>query len=84
MVGDEICEKEDVGDNIDEIEHDQDVRIVALWDIVCIMGKQEQRGKDAQQEYLVRQCLEGDGVLYFGVGDVAAEWSLPPHVSLQF
>ena len=81
MVGDKICEKEDVGDNIDEIEHDQDVRIVALWDIVCIMGKQEQRGEDAQQEYLVCQCLEGDGVLDLGVGDVAAEWSLPPHVS---
>lgn len=37
------------------------------------MGQQEQRGEDAQQEYLVCQRLEGDGVLHLGVGDVAAE-----------
>ena len=48
------------------------------------MGEQEQRGEHAQQEYLVSQRLEGDGVLHLGVGDVTAERSLPSHVSLEF
>ena len=73
MICHEIREQEDVGDDIDKIEDDQDVGVVAVRDIVCVMGEEEQRGEHAQQEYFVRKRLEGDGVLHLGIWNVTAE-----------
>ena len=59
----EVGEEEDVGDDVDEVEDDKDVGVVALGDVVGVVGQEEEGGEEAQQEDLVGQSLEGDRVL---------------------
>ena len=59
----EVGEEEDVGDDVDEVEDDKDVGVVALGDVVGVVGEEEEGGEEAQQEDLVGQSLEGDRVL---------------------
>ena len=62
----EVREEEDVGDDVDEVEDDKDVGVVALGDVVGVVGQEEEGGEEAQQEDLVGQSLEGDRVLNLG------------------
>ena len=62
----EVREEEDVGDDVDEVEDDEDVRVVALGDVVGVVGQEEEGGEEAQQEDLVGQSLKGDRVLDLG------------------
>ena len=62
----EVGEEEDVGDDVDEVEDDKDVGVVALGDVVGVVGQEEEGGKESQQEYFVGQSLEGDSVLNLG------------------
>ena len=62
----EVREEEDVGDDVDEVEDDEDVRVVALSDVVGVVGQEEEGGEEAQQEDLVGQSLKGDRVLDLG------------------
>ena len=63
LVVEEVREEEDVGDDVDEVEDDEDVGVVALGDVVGVVGQEEEGGEEAQQEDLVGQSLEGDRVL---------------------
>ena len=63
LVVEEVGEEEDVGDDVDEVEDDKDVGVVALGDVVGVVGQEEEGGEEAQQEDLVGQSLEGDRVL---------------------
>ena len=63
LVVEEVREEEDVGDDVDEVEDDKDVGVVALGDVVGVVGQEEEGGEEAQQEDLVGQSLEGDRVL---------------------
>ena len=62
----EVREEEDVGDDVDEVEDDEDVRVVALGDVVGVVGQEEEGGEETQQEDLVGQSLKGDRVLDLG------------------
>ena len=62
----EVREEEDVGDDVDEVEDDEDVGVVALGDVVGVVGQEEEGGEEAQQEDLVGQSLKGDRVLDLG------------------
>ena len=62
----EVREEEDVGDDVDEVEDDEDVRVVALGDVVGVVGQEEEGGEETQQEDLVGQSLKGDRVLNLG------------------
>ena len=66
LVVEEVREEEDVGDDVDEVEDDEDVSVVALGDVVGVVGQEEEGGEEAQQEDLVGQSLEGDRVLDLG------------------
>ena len=66
LVVEEVREEEDVGDDVDEVEDDEDVRVVALGDVVGVVGQEEEGGEETQQEDLVGQSLEGDRVLDLG------------------
>ena len=66
LVVEEVREEEDVGDDVDEVEDDEDVRVVALGDVVGVVGQEEEGGEEAQQEDLVGQSLKGDRVLDLG------------------
>ena len=66
LVVEEVREEEDVGDDVDEVEDDEDVRVVALGDVVGVVGQEEEGGKETQQEDLVGQSLKGDRVLDLG------------------
>ena len=66
LVVEEVGEEEDVGDDVDEVEDDKDVGVVALGDVVGVVGQEEEGGEEAQQEDLVGQSLEGDRVLDLG------------------
>ena len=66
LVVEEVGEEEDVGDDVDEVEDDEDVGVVALGDVVGVVGQEEEGGEEAQQEDLVGQSLEGDRVLNLG------------------
>ena len=65
-MGHPVLEEEDVGDNVDEVEDDKDVGVVALGDVVGVVGQEEEGGEEAQQEDLVGQSLEGDRILDLG------------------
>ena len=41
----EVREEEDVGDDVDEVEDDEDVRVVALGDVVGVVGQEEEGGE---------------------------------------
>ena len=62
----EVREEEDVGDDVDEVEDDEDVGVVALGDVVGVVGQEEEGGEETQQEDLVGQSLKGDRVLDLG------------------
>ena len=62
----EVREEEDVGDDVDEVEDDEDVGVVALGDVVGVVGQEEEGGEEAQQEDLVGQSLKGNRVLDLG------------------
>ena len=62
----EVREEEDVGDDVDEVEDDEDVGVVALGDVVGVVGQEEEGGEEAQQEDLIGQSLKGDRVLDLG------------------
>ena len=62
----EVREEEDVGDDVDEVEDDEDVGVVALSDVVGVVGQEEEGGEETQQEDLVGQSLKGDRVLDLG------------------
>ena len=62
----EVREEEDVGDDVDEVEDDEDVGVVALGDVVGVVGQEKEGGEEAQQEDLVGQSLKGDRVLDLG------------------
>ena len=62
----EVGEEEDVGDDVDEVEDDKDVGVVAFGDVVGVVGQEEEGGEEAQQEDLVGQSFEGDRVLNLG------------------
>ena len=66
LVVEEVREEEDVGDDVDEVEDDEDVRVVALGDVVGVVGQEEEGGEEAQQEDLVGQSLKGNRVLDLG------------------
>ena len=66
LVVEEVREEEDVGDDVDEVEDDEDVRVVALGDVVGVVGQEEEGGEESQQEDLVGQSLKGDRVLDLG------------------
>ena len=66
LVVEEVREEEDVGDDVDEVEDDEDVGVVALGDVVGVVGQEEEGGEEAQQEDLVGQSLKGDRVLDLG------------------
>ena len=66
LVVEEVREEEDVGDDVDEVEDDEDVGVVALGDVVGVVGQEEEGGEETQQEDLVGQSLEGDRVLDLG------------------
>ena len=67
----EVREEEDVGDDVDEVEDDEDVGVVALGDVVGVVGQEEKGGEETQQEDLVGQSLKGDRVL-----DLGQTWKL--------
>ena len=66
LVVEEVREEEDVGDDVDEVEDDEDVGVVALGDVVGVVGQEKEGGEEAQQEDLVGQSLKGDRVLDLG------------------
>ena len=66
LVVEEVREEEDVGDDVDEVEDDEDVRVVALGDVVGVVGQEEEGGEESQQEDLVGQSLKGNRVLDLG------------------
>ena len=68
----EVGEEEDVGDDVDEVEDDKDVGVVALGDVVGVVGEEEEGGEEAQQEDLVGQSFEGDRVL--NLGQICNAW----------
>ena len=80
----QVGEEEDVGDDVDQVQHHQDGGLVDFLGVLCVVKEKDWSGDNSQEKYFISQCLERNCVLHLRIRNAASVGFLSGEVNFQF